>query len=76
MWPFRRFKGMIRPNMALCFEGGRRIAARKSVFMVEYLRARRDPDRRCIRLYREWHLNAMARGTVIIIGLYGLGKGR
>lgn len=61
MWPFRRFKGMIRPGMALGFEDSHRIAARKSVYMVEYLRARRDPDRRCIKLYRRWHLNAMAR---------------
>ncbi len=61
MWPFRRFKGMIRPNMALGIEDSRRIMERKSGFMVEYLRARRDPDRRCIHLFRRWHLGAMAR---------------
>jgi hypothetical protein len=52
---------MIRPNMALGFEESYRIADRKSAFMVHYLRARRDPDRRCIKLYRQWHLQAMAR---------------
>lgn len=38
----RRFKGMIRPNMALGFEDSRRVAKRKSVAMVGYLRARRS----------------------------------
>jgi hypothetical protein len=62
MWPFRRFKGMIRPNMAMGFEDSHRIAARKSEFMVHYLRARRDPDLVRIRaLHRRWHLQAMAR---------------
>ena len=41
LWP-RRFKGMIRPNMALGFEDSRRVAKRKSVAMVGYLRARRS----------------------------------
>jgi hypothetical protein len=61
MWPFIRFKGMIRPGMALGFNDSHRIAARKSVYMVYYLRARRDPARKCIKLYRKWHLDAMAR---------------
>lgn len=42
MWPFRRFKGMIRPNMALGFGDSQRVAARKSAAMVGYLRARRS----------------------------------
>jgi hypothetical protein len=42
MWPFRRFKGMICPNMGLSFEDSRRVADRKSEAMVGYLRARRS----------------------------------
>jgi hypothetical protein len=65
MWPFRRFKGMIRPNMALDYEGSRKIAERKTIFMVEYLRARRDPDRRLIAKYRRWHLEGMQRWRAV-----------
>jgi hypothetical protein len=38
---FGRFKGMIRPNMGLSFNDSRKIADKKSVAMVGYLRARR-----------------------------------
>ena len=61
VWPLKKFKGMIRPGMALGFADSHRIMTRKSGFMVEYLRARRDPERRCISLYRQWHLGAMKR---------------
>ena len=61
MWSFRRFKGMIRPNMALAIDDSRRVLERKSGFMVEYLRARRDPDRRLIGRFRREHLEAMKR---------------
>lgn len=57
----RKFKGMIKPGMAIGYEDSYRVAQRKTHFMVEYLRARRDPSRRCIALYRRWHLEAMAR---------------
>lgn len=64
---FRRFKGMIRPDMALGFEGSRRIADRKSAPLVGYLRTRRsvhDPltpewarriDREAMQAYRAAH---------------------
>ncbi len=39
-WPFN-FKGMIRPMMAGTFAESDRIAKRKSIPMVVYLRARR-----------------------------------
>jgi hypothetical protein len=35
------FKGMIRPGMAMGFDDSRKVAARKSIPMVDYLRARR-----------------------------------
>lgn len=37
----RRFRGMIRPDMALAIEDSRAVADRKSIWMVGYLRARR-----------------------------------
>ena len=67
LWP-RRFKGMIRPNMAVSFEDTRRVAERKSVAMVGYLRTRRsvhDPlapdwqrrfDLRALKACRKAHL--------------------
>ena len=59
MWPFCRFRGMIRPNMALSYEDSCRIARRKSMAMVGYLRARRsvyDP------LSPEWQRKMDMRG--------------
>lgn len=37
----RRFKGMIYPGLGASFEGPLRVRGRKSIWMVEYLRARR-----------------------------------
>lgn len=42
----RRPRSMILRNLALTFEDARRISDRKSVWMVEYLRARRAGERR------------------------------
>ena len=42
MWPFRRYRGMIKPNMGLALADSQKIAKRKSVAMVGYLRARRS----------------------------------
>ena len=52
---------MIRPNMAMDYKDSYRISRRKTMFMVEYLRARRDPSRRCIDLHRRWHLQSVRR---------------
>lgn len=56
--PFRRFKGMIWPNMAMGIDDSRRIMLRKSGWMVEYLRARRDPAQRYKTLARRKHFEA------------------
>ena len=40
----KRFKGMIYPDMGATYEDARRISERKSIWMVEYLRARRPSD--------------------------------
>ena len=40
MW-FRRFKGMIKPGMGASYEDAYRISAAKSIWVVDYLRARR-----------------------------------
>jgi hypothetical protein len=37
-----RFKGMIYPHAASSYDDARRVADRKSIWMVEYLRARRQ----------------------------------
>jgi hypothetical protein len=37
-----RFRGMIRPMMALSFDDSGRVSARKGQWMVAYLRARRE----------------------------------
>jgi hypothetical protein len=37
----KRFKGMIYPGMAVSYEDAKLISERKSIWMVEYLRARR-----------------------------------
>lgn len=37
-----RFKGMIRPGMALSYDDAKRVLDRKSIWVVEYLRSRRD----------------------------------
>jgi hypothetical protein len=43
------------------YEDSYRVSRRKTMFMVEYLRARRDPSRRFIRLHRRWHLESVRR---------------
>lgn len=58
--PFRRFKGMIRPNMAAGFEDSRAVADRKSIWMVGYLRARRADTPRMTAFYRRKHFEARA----------------
>ena len=45
---------MIRPNMASTYSDAKRIADRKGVWMVEYLRARRLGDR-LIGFFRRKH---------------------
>jgi hypothetical protein len=55
----RRFKGMIRPGMALTLADSARIAERTSIWVVEYLRARRDPSRLFKAMARRKHLAAM-----------------
>jgi hypothetical protein len=55
----RRFKGMIRPNMAVGIEDSRKIMRRKSIWMVEYLRARRDPGLLFKALARRRHLEGL-----------------
>lgn len=39
---FRKFKGMIQPEMAGSYDDARRVYIRKGIWMVEYLRARRE----------------------------------
>ncbi len=51
-----RFKGMIRPNMALGFNDSRRVMERKGGWMVEYLRARRG-DQRMKAYFRKRHFS-------------------
>jgi len=53
----RRYKGMIYPDFYTAFEGAEAIANRKSIWMVEYLRARRSGDR-LIGFYRKSHLSS------------------
>lgn len=48
-------KGLILRNLALTFDDARRISERKSVWMVEYLRARRTGERRKV-FFRRQHL--------------------
>ncbi len=48
---------MIRPNMALTYSDARRIHARKGIWMVEYLRARRSRDR-LISFFRRQHFKS------------------
>ena len=58
---FRRFKGMIRPNMAVGFDDSRQVADRKSVWMVGYLRARRaNATIGMTAFYRRNHFEARA----------------
>lgn len=59
-WPCR-FKGMIRPNMALGYSDSRKIADRKTVHMALYLRERQLGDMRFKAMHRRWHLEAMER---------------
>ena len=71
--PFRRFKGMIYPNMAVSFDDSREIAAKKSIPLVCYLRMRRHavdltwPDwvrKQCLtakRDYRQAHFRLKRR---------------
>lgn len=58
MWPFR-FKGMIKPGMAMGFDDSRKIMLRKSADLVLYLRARRAPHLGMMRYHRRQHLDQM-----------------
>lgn len=65
---WRRFKGMISPNAAASYDDAERVADRKSIWMVEYLRARRqavnyalpdyrrEQERSALSFYRRKHL--------------------
>lgn len=48
-----RFRGMIRPMMALSFDDSARVSARKGMWMVDYLRARRAMNE-IDAIFREW----------------------
>ena len=39
-----RFRGMIKPGLALSYDDARKVYLRKGIWMVEYLRARRHHD--------------------------------
>ena len=54
----RRFIGMICPNMGLSFDDSRKIADRKSVAMVGYLRARRALSDPTMGPFVQLHLDA------------------
>ena len=49
---WRRFKGMIYPHAASSYEDARRVADLKSIWMVEYLRARRQSVNMALPDYR------------------------
>lgn len=53
---FRSFKGMIYPGMGSSYDDAKRICKAKSRWMVEYLRARRDPSSRYKAMARRNHL--------------------
>lgn len=48
---------MIRPNMAMTYRDAQRVCARKGIWMVEYLRARRSGDR-LIGFFRRQHFKS------------------
>lgn len=48
---------MIRPNMALTQSDARRVCARKGIWMVEYLRARRSGNR-LVGFFRRQHFKS------------------
>jgi hypothetical protein len=58
---WRPWRGMIRRNMGLTFEGSRKIAARKSEAMVGYLRARRACADPSMHMFLKLHQDARAR---------------
>ena len=58
---FRRFKGMIRPQMGVGFDDSTKIASRKSVAMVGYLRARRAIADPTMSAFLCLHLDAKRR---------------
>jgi hypothetical protein len=49
---FRRLKGMIYRHAASSYEDARRVCDRKSIWMVEYLRARRQSVNITLPAYR------------------------
>jgi hypothetical protein len=57
---FRRFKGMIYPGMGASYDDAHRICKTRSRWMVEYLRARRDPSLRYKAMARRNHLDTRA----------------
>lgn len=61
-WP-RRFRGMIAPGMAGSFEDAERVAKRKSIWVVQYLRARRTWDV-LIGFYRRTHFHEKRRSDL------------
>jgi len=56
-----RFHAMIKPNMALAYADSSRVAARKGIWMVLYLRARRDGLMKAY--FRRQHFNAATQPT-------------
>lgn len=54
-----RFRGLIKPGMAGSFEDAERVARRTSIWVVQYLRARRTGDA-LIGFYRRMHFNEKA----------------
>lgn len=50
----RRYRGMIFPRMADTYDDAKRVYLKKSIWMVQYLRARRSGDR-LISFYRRKH---------------------
>ena len=51
---FRRFKAMVQPGMAGSYDAAAKVYARKSIWVVHYLRARRSGDK-LIGFYRRKH---------------------
>lgn len=67
---FCRFKGMIYPGMACTYDDAARVYKRKGIWMVEYLRSRREmvntdrpmrlrqSEREMIKYYRRKHFES------------------
>ena len=64
---FRRFKGMIRPNMAATFDEAKRVMDRKGFWMVEYLRSRRSDGYKAMarRKYLKERDNLLGQGPLV-----------